>query len=275
MQDPTQLLIIAQQGDINAFHKLFAAFQPQLKSYMYRLTASRNDADDLTHDTFVKAFDKCATFKGASSLKTWVFRIGTNLAMDMLRQQKRWPEDAQDQSRAISRNTPHVVEAYLYINQHSPQGIYEVQEHIDFCFTCIAKTLPIEQQVTLLLKDVYRFKVKEVAMILETTVSKTQHALRKARQVMVDIFDNRCSLVSKNGVCYQCSELNGLFNPKQVAQAELIKVKMVRQAEEKSKEDLFKLRTQLISHINPLSANGTELHDFIMQRIHKVIQTGG
>ena len=267
----TKLLLKSRSGDIKAFHALFADFQPQLKSYLYRLTAVRNDADDLTHDAFVKAFDKLATFQEKSTLKTWVFRIGTNLAIDLLRQRQRWPEDAQDQSKASSLKSPHVVEAYLTINEHSPDGRYEMREHIDFCFTCIAKTLPIEQQVTLILKEVYGFKVKEVASILETTVSRCQHLLRAARQTMIDIFDQRCSLVNKDGVCYQCSELNRLFNPKQDAQIELMKIEMVKTAVSQDKVALFNLRTQLVRHIDPLNANGTDLHAYIMKRVRTVI----
>ena len=271
MNEPQTLLAQAKNGDIKAFHHLFAEFQPQLKSYLYRLTADRNDADDLTHDTFVRAFDKLATFAGQSSLKTWVFSISTNLALDLLRQRQRWPEDAQDQSRAVSSKVPHIVEAYLTINQHSPHGTYEMREHIDFCFTCIAKTLPIEQQVTLMLKDVYGFKVKEIALILATTVSRSQPLLRAARHTMMDIYNYRCSLVNKKGVCYQCSELNGLFNPKQEAQTELMKLELVQTADTADKETLFTLRTQLINHIDPLNAAGSDLHDFIMQRIRTVI----
>lgn len=71
MEEPTdQVLRKALDGDINAFQALFSAFQPQLKSYLYRLLANRNDAEDLTHDTFIKAFDKLSTFRGESSLKT-------------------------------------------------------------------------------------------------------------------------------------------------------------------------------------------------------------
>ena len=271
MVENEALLEKARQGDIQAFHQLFAAFQPQLKSYLYRLTANRNDTDDLTHDTFVRAFDKLTTFKGSSTLKTWAFTIATNLAIDLLRQRQRWPVDAQDQSKAVSSRSPDVVEAYRYINSYSPEGVYVIREHIDFCFTCISKALPIEQQTALLLKDVYGFRVKETAVILNLTVSQTQHRLRAARQTMIEIFDNRCSLVSKKGVCYQCSELNGVFNPKQEAQAELIKLEMVKTVASNSKEELFQLRTQLIQTIDPLNAQGSELHDFIMQRVRRVI----
>ena len=85
----TWILKKALAGDINSFQTLFAEFQNQLRSYLYRLLTDRNDVHDLTHDTFIRAFDKIATFNQDSSLKTWVFRIATNLAYDHLRKLKR------------------------------------------------------------------------------------------------------------------------------------------------------------------------------------------
>lgn len=80
MNQNEQTLKNALDGDINAFQTLFAGFQNQLKSYLYRLLANRNDAEDLTHDTFIKAYEKLSTFRGEASLKTWVFQIATNLS---------------------------------------------------------------------------------------------------------------------------------------------------------------------------------------------------
>ena len=89
----------ALSGDINAFQVLFSEFQSQLKSYLFRLTANRNDAEDLTHDTFIKAYDKLSTFKGEASLKTWVFQIATNLSYNYLNRQKRWTSDVSEQAK--------------------------------------------------------------------------------------------------------------------------------------------------------------------------------
>ncbi len=275
MKEEQKLITKAKAGDINSFHQLFAEFQQQLKSYLYRLTANRNDADDLTHDTFVRSFDKLFSFKGESNLKTWVFRIGTNLAFDLLRKRKLWPVDAQDQSRAVSKSSPEVQKAYKYINENSPEGAYEILEHIDFCFTCISKTLPAEQQVGLILKDVYSFKQKEIAEILDTTISRVKHMLHSARETMTGIFDNRCSLINKSGACYQCTELNGLFNPKQNEQEQLVNIEMVNSHEVEDSKVLFEMRTKLVSSIDPLNAKGTELHDFIMQRVRTVIGDAG
>lgn len=67
----------------------FESYAEQLKSYLYRLTANNEDAEDLLHDTFIKAQEKIETFKGNSSLKTWVFSIATNLAKDNQRVKNR------------------------------------------------------------------------------------------------------------------------------------------------------------------------------------------
>ncbi|MBK7872314.1 MAG: hypothetical protein IPJ74_17380 [Saprospiraceae bacterium] len=72
-------------------------------------------------------------------------------------------------------------------------------------------------------------------------------------------------MVSKKGACYQCSELNGIFNPKQNAQAELQKIKMVQDAEKgKSKEELYLLRAELVKQIDTLQAVGTDLHSYFL-----------
>ncbi|MFN7115709.1 MAG: RNA polymerase sigma factor [Saprospiraceae bacterium] len=210
-----QTLKQAMSGDIHAFQRLFAEFQAPLKSYLYRLVANRNDADDLAHDTFIRAFDKVATFKGKSSFKTWVFQIATHLAYDHLKKFKRWTVDTKALAKDLCMNTPAVYSAVLRVYEASGEGAFDMRDHIDHCFTCMGKTLAIENQVVLILKDIYDFAVKEIALIIGKTQDVVKHLLQDARHTMMDIFDNRCALINKNGVCHQCSELNGWFNPRQ------------------------------------------------------------
>jgi RNA polymerase sigma-70 factor (ECF subfamily) len=270
MEQPDKLLERAQNGDIRAFQSLFLEFQPQLKSYLYRLTANRNETEDLAQDTFVLAFENIHTFRSESTLKTWVFTVATHHAMKHLKKKHRWTVDTSEKTRAFAHDHEEVMDLLLHTNQSSPQGVFEVREHIDYCFTCISKVLPIEQQVALILKDVYDFKVKEIAKIMDATQGVVKHLLHNARQTMIRIFDQQCALVAKNGVCYQCSGLNNLFNPKQNAQAELIKIKMVGEATDKDKQELYRLRTELIKGIDPLEAKGTELHEVFMKINHRV-----
>lgn len=260
-----EILKKALAGDINSFQTLFAEFQNQLKSYLYRLLTDRNDVDDLTHDTFIRAFDKISTFHQDSSLKTWVFKIATNLAYDHLRKLKRWPVDAQDQGAILAIGTEEIGQAFRIVHQTSNAGAYEMKEHIDFCFTCISKTLPIENQVALILKDIYDFQVKEICLILDKTEGVVKHLLIFSRDTMTGIFDNRCALVNKNGVCDQCSQLNGIFNPKQDQQEQRMKLELVKESKKFNRAELFALRTKLVKAIDPLRSSGTDLQDIIMR----------
>lgn len=151
-------------------------------------------------------------------------------------------------------------------SRHSADGFgkYEISEHISTCFTCISKHLPIENQLTLLLKDVYAFSVKEIMLILDKTEGQVKYLLQSGRQTMTDIFDRRCALVNKNGICHQCSELNGWLNPKQEQQAAKMAIQMHREAATANKEELYALRTKLVSAIDPLKSAGHELQEVLM-----------
>jgi RNA polymerase sigma-70 factor (ECF subfamily) len=260
-----EILKNALTGDIKSFQILFAEFQNQLKSYLYRLLADRNEVDDLTHDTFIRAFDKISTFNQDSSLKTWVFKIATNLAYDHLRKLKRWPADAQDKGAYLAIGTEEIQQSFRIVHQASNAGAYEMKEHIDFCFTCMSKTLPIENQVALILKDIYDFQIKEICLILEKTEGVVKHLLNYSRDMMTSIFDNRCALVNKNGVCDQCSQLNGIFNPKQDQQEQRMKLELVKESSKFNRAELFTLREKLVKAIDPLHSSGTDLQDIIMR----------
>jgi len=271
METDKEHLKKALKGDINAFQNLFSEFQPQLKSYLYRLLTDRNDTDDLTHDTFVKAFDKISTFKGNSSFKTWVFQIATNLAYNFLKRKKRWSPNAQDTAESLAGSSEYFHKLFQFTNQNSIRGQYEFKEHIDFCFTCISKTLTLEEQIAIILKDIYSFSRKEIAEVLSKTESVVKHLLFNGRKIMMEIFDNRCALVNKNGACHQCSELAGYFNPRQKNQEKLMKIKMVKEAKKESKEKLYQLRADLVAAIDPLNSKGADLQDVIMQCTRQAI----
>ncbi len=254
----------AVEGDINAFHELFSAFKPELKSFLYRLLSDRDLVDDFYHDTFIKSFDKLASFQGNSSLKTWCFSIGTNLCLDYLRKSNRWSVSQKEDTKHMADNTPAIRKAFAALRAASFEGEFEMKEHIDFCFTCMTKTIAVEKQVAIILKDIYDFKVKEVAFIMNLSYANIKKILHHGRKEMGEIFDQKCALVNKNGVCHQCSELNGSFNPKQNLKEQLLKIKIAKNAEKGKRENLYKLRTELIKNINPLSLKGRNLHDFFM-----------
>ena len=231
----------------------------QLKSFLVRITASVTDAEDLVQDTYIKAVEKLNTFKGESTLKTWFFTIAANLAKDNLRAQKRWAENVTDITKAAALSNKQFFEEAMNIRMTSPHGQFEAKEHIAFCFTCISKSLPLEQQLCIFLKEVYEFKVQEITTILNTTEAMVKYYLHTGRSKMIDVFDGRCALINKEGVCHQCSELNGVFNPKQNTQQELMKIDLVKEAEKGDKEHLFDLRVGILKEIDPFTSKASQL----------------
>lgn len=260
-----EILKRALGGDINSFQELFSKFQPQLRSYLYRLTASRSDADDLVHDTFIKAFDKISGFKAESSLKTWVFQIATHLAYNYLKKRNRWTADVSEQAKKLVLSNEKLRGAIVKVTETSTDARYDIKEHIDTCFTCISKNLPIENQIALMLKDVYDFSVNDIGLILDKTEGVVKYLLQDARKTMIDIFGSRCALISKNGVCNQCSELNGWFNPKQNQQEALMKIDLARESKRYNREQLFEMRTSLVKAIDPLKSQGNELQEILLK----------
>ena len=266
-----QLLKKALEGDINAFQQLFAEFQDVLKSYLYRLLANRNDAEDLTHDTFIRAYDKLYQYRGEASLKTWVFQIATNLATNLLKTRRRWVSDVLAQAKEQTQHDTTLARSIERVAATSAAGSYDIREHISTCFTCISKTLPVENQVALMLKDVYDFSVKEIMLILGKTEGVVKYLLQSARKTMSGIFDHRCALVNKNGVCHQCSELNGWFNPEQNQQEALMKIQLKKDALKSNQAKLYAMRTALVKGIDPLRSAGNELQEILMKCNRRVM----
>ncbi|MDX1939426.1 MAG: RNA polymerase sigma factor [Saprospiraceae bacterium] len=250
----------------------FQQIRVQLKSYLLRISASAVDAEDLVQDTYLRASEKLTSFRGESSLKTWLFAIASNLAKDNVRAHKRWTEDVTDISRTAALSNPQFFQEAMHIRATSPQGDFEIKEHIAFCFTCISKSLPLEQQICLLLKEVYDFKVSEITEIIGKTEAIVKYYLHTGRSKMVHIFEGRCALINKKGICHQCSELNGIFNPKQKIQEELVKIEMVREAENADKEHLFDLRMQIVQGIDPFESNAAALQLHHLEHNRKVME---
>ena len=250
----------------------FELARPQLKSYILRITASIEDTEDIAQDSFIKASQKIDTFHGDSSVKTWIFTIASNLAKDNLRAKKRWSENVNDICKSEALANPDYFPELLQIQQTSPYGQFEVKEHISFCLTCISKSLPLEQQICILLKEVYEFKVSEITQILDTSEAMVKYYLHTGRAKMINIFDGRCALINKKGVCHQCSELNGIFNPKQNFEIEKNKIEMAKVTDKGDKEHLLDLRLQIMREIDPFSSNGSELQLHHLEYNRKIME---
>jgi RNA polymerase sigma-70 factor (ECF subfamily) len=252
----------------------FISFKDKLSSFIYRLVTNKQDTEDIVQETYIKVFEKLDTFQKKSSFKTWVFTIALNTSKNHLEKQKRWKENAQDYGANLHSKSHSHFEKFLTVFETTPEREYEIKEHINYCFNCINKTLLLKQQVCLLLKDVYHFKVSEIMQITNFTEGIVKHSLADARKNMIRIFDDRCAFVSKKGICHQCTALTGALNPKQNAHIKAQELKVVKEGNSANKAYLLDLRLELVKGVDPLNSKNTIINTYMLESCESWVKEG-
>ena len=248
------------------FEGLYKENLPRLKSYLYRLVTSTEDMEDLAQETFIRAYKKIDSFEGRAGFKTWLFTIATNLVKDHYKAKKRWPINAQDKCSLSIKASPELQEKTMAIYHNQEPGTYEIKEHIDYCFTCVMKYLPLERHIAIMLADIYDFKVAEISKILSKSLGSVKHLLFNGRSTMKDIFGQDCSLINKTGACWKCSELSNSGATKDETEKKIKALELVKASQGSDKSELYRLRTELVKGIDPLEASGFNLHDFLLKQ---------
>jgi RNA polymerase sigma-70 factor (ECF subfamily) len=264
-----ELVAQARSGVEDAFTQLVLRYQELLKSYLYRLTACREDAEDLAQEVWIQSFTGLPHFEAHHSIRVWLLTIATQVARRHPRVKARWPIEAQDKARALAATEPEIPERLRRTHWESARARYEIREHIDFCFTCLLKTLALDEHIALMLCDIYHCSAQEAAAVLGCAPEAAESLLRKARATLQEVFAQRCSLINQQAACHHCTELNGLFNPHQAEAQELAKLDLVRAAQDSAGHHLANLRIALVRSIDPLNAAGTNLHEVMMRVVRQ------
>src|SRR5271156_341984 len=206
LQEEVQLVEKAQQGDSLAFGSLVEPWRKPLFGYIYRMVTLRQDAEDLLQDVLVRVLENIREYRGEARFKSWVFGIATHVCLDHLRKKKRWRVEAQliGEREALADPAEGVALGELMAQ---PGFSYEIREHIAFCFSCISRTLPPEEQAAVMLKEVLGFSSAEASGIVGISEPAFRHRLAAARAKMTGDYEGLCALINKSGVCYQCEGL--------------------------------------------------------------------
>lgn len=245
----------------------FIGFKNELTSFIFRLLTNRQDTEDVVQDTYIKVFEKSDSFQEKSSFKTWVFSIALNTAKNHLSKQNRWKENAQDLGAEVHAKSEVLMNKMRSVFEQTPEKSYEIKEHINYCFNCINKTLLLKQQICLLLKEVYHFKVSEIMEITKFSEGIVKHALADARKSMIRIFKNRCAFINKKGTCHQCTTLKGVLNPDQDTHIKSQQTKLVKEGDSDNHDYLLNLRLELVQSIDPLHANNSILNTYMLENL--------
>jgi RNA polymerase sigma-70 factor (ECF subfamily) len=189
-----------------AFDREVAGALPKVRGIVRRMVGHPEDTEDILQEALAKAWASRDSFRGDAKFSTWLTTIASRLAVDHLRKAKRWRTEAQ----IAYANLSAADDAYQseIMNAHAaPDFSFEVREHIAYCFACVGRSLPADEQAALVLGDVVDMAGRDAAKVLGVSESVFRHRLAAARQAMQDKYEHLCALVSKTGICHQCKGL--------------------------------------------------------------------
>jgi RNA polymerase sigma-70 factor, ECF subfamily len=168
----------------------------ELSAYCYRMLGSPFDAEDAVQDTLLRAWRARERFEGRSSLRSWLYRIATNVCLDMLgaKQRRARPMDlgpARPPDGPIGEILPEVtwiepIPDVSVAGEGDPAAVAESRETIRLAFVAALQHLPPRQRAVLILCEVLHWKAAEVAELLQTSVASVNSALQRARATLHD-----------------------------------------------------------------------------------------
>jgi RNA polymerase sigma-70 factor (ECF subfamily) len=173
----------------------FEVHRRELTAYCYRMLGSGFEAEDAVQETMLRAWKNFDRFEGRSSVRSWLYRIATNVCLDMLQgpQRRARPMDLGPASPA-STPLPAGIAEHNWVmpvpdgrvlpDDGDPAELAASRESIRLAFIAALQHLPAKQRAVLILREVLRWQATEVAELLETSVASVNSALQRARATL-------------------------------------------------------------------------------------------
>ncbi len=176
------LLERARDGDGLAFTELVESHRGELRAHCYRMLGSVQDAEDAVQNALLRAWRNLAGFEGRSSVRSWLYAIATNTALDITRRASR-------RELPVGFDSPVTdpvwlepcPDSWLPAMPAAPEARYEQRESVELAFMVLLQRLPPLQRAVLVLRDVLGFPAAEVSEQLGTSVPAVNSALQRAR----------------------------------------------------------------------------------------------
>ena len=161
-------------------------YRSELTAHCYRMLASPFEAEDAVQETFIRAWRNLERFEGRAALRSWLYKIATNVCFDMLsgRERRARPVDLGPSQEPVESSLNTMPEATWIQPTPDPAAVAESHETTRLAFVAALQHLPPRQRAVLILCEVLRWKASEVAELLETSVASVNSALQRARATL-------------------------------------------------------------------------------------------
>jgi RNA polymerase sigma-70 factor (ECF subfamily) len=253
----TDIVDRARSGDRQAFDELASEAMPKIRGFLWRMVGHPEDCEDIAQTALAKAWKAVDSFDGNSAFATWLTAIASRTAIDFLRSQSRWRTESQVAYANLCAESEE-WQGEVIGPMMEPGFSFDARQHVAYCFVCIGRSLPPDEQAALVLRDVMEFSNREAANVLGSSESVLRHRLSAARQAMESRYEGLCALVSKNGICHQCSGLGMAAEAVGARKADLPDV------------DSFAHRLELVREQNPERMSNRTLQDVFFRRCKQV-----
>ena len=179
-------------GSPQALPEDLEQYRRELTGYCYRMLGSAFEAEDAVQETMVRAWKGIDGFEGRSAVRSWLYRIATNVCLDMLRGRQRRasamdlgpprrPTPFTGRTRPEDTWLEPIPDDRVLPDDGDPAELAEARESIRLAFVTALQHLPARQRAVLILREVLRWQATEVAELLDTSVASVNSALQRAR----------------------------------------------------------------------------------------------
>ncbi len=168
----TRLVERAKAGDTGAFKTLYRQCVGRVYAVCIRISADRTHAEELTQETFIRAWEMLGSFREESAFSTWIHRIAVNTSLAALRARSRrsaWEEGSDE---------PDLIRG---------RGVTEESEHLGFDIEKAVATLPPQARAVFTLHDIEGYKHSEIAEQMGVTVGTCKAQLHRARRLLKEV----------------------------------------------------------------------------------------
>lgn len=168
----------ARNGNMGAYNDLIRRYQERIYATVYHMTSNHEDANDLTQETFIKAFSALKSFKGGSSFYTWIYRIAVNKTINFLKQRKNRVHMSLND---LDFNAEHDPDLVALVSDKTPQrdaGLAELQEKLNEAMQKLSEY----HRLVVTLHDVQGMSHEEIAKIMGCNIGTVRSRLFYARQ---------------------------------------------------------------------------------------------
>lgn len=178
LSDVERITIVrrAQDGDLEAFESLVRSHQAPVFNLALRMLADRGDAEDITQEAILAAWEQLPKLKSPEAFSTWLFRLTSRRCVDLIRRREARPSDATE---------PEALSELVTAAQADPEHAALANSGLD-ALTLVLQTLPVDQRQIWILREMHDYSYEDIARDMGISTSTVRGRLARARRALAE-----------------------------------------------------------------------------------------